>query len=71
MKIKSMNFCPRNRQNSSICMYNVYLIYSTCTGTCMHIRIYMLFLSQIAIDGYDFCTAACKAIKLLLRNILT
>ena len=26
---------------------------------------------QIAIYGYDFCTGACKAVKLLLRNILT
>eukprot|EP00731_Ephydatia_muelleri_P024034 Em0016g305a len=26
---------------------------------------------EIAIYGYDFCTAACKAIKLLLRNIIT
>jgi choline transporter-like protein 2/4/5 len=26
---------------------------------------------EIAIYGYDFCTGACKAIKLMLRNILT
>ena len=26
---------------------------------------------EIAIYGHDFCTAACKAAKLLLRNIIT
>ena len=30
-----------------------------------------LDMNQIAIYGYDFCTAACKAVKLLIRNILT
>ena len=26
---------------------------------------------EIAIYGYDFCTGACKAVKLILRNIIT
>ncbi len=26
---------------------------------------------EIAIYGYDFCTGACKAVKLILRNVLT